>query len=722
MQDRPIEITLYAPPNSQSSPPVRHQTTIEGLLASLCTPPERVAKKGNASAWSPIVYRGERRLNTHAEKICALVYDLDDPEYDYSALGVRLQELDWVYVIHETFTDGCARLVLPLAEDLSPMHYRLARENVAQMLQLQHDPACSDLSRLFYSPSCLPEAKREPAERGGSKLLVPPKLDRVISLAGLKDEVKGLRDKEKREKLLSLIDGTLVLPPGTRNATVHQMMAQLAQLRNAPSEEDLKALLVRVFSRREFADRHMDTWLAEALHSYQRGQDYRSNKDEAKAHIESLFRPEVQTAEGKGWKTTLIYNKDRSGNPLPSVRSDFTNLTTVLAHDAAFAGNLRWNNMSMEVEVTGGPFLGTTPVSLIGEVTRSLQLNPEYQFAPALTTSLVGEAVHAVARQNEYNPVRAYLDALPAWDGTPRLANLLLRYANARGNEEWIKKLTTKFFVSAVARVMEPGCQVDTALILQGGQGGGKTSFVRTMGGEFAVELHLDVHDRDTLMVVHGAWLVELSELASLQKANDESGRSFISRTEDRLRLPYARAAERLKRKCVFIGTTNSDEPLKDPAGHRRFWPVTVGMIDVAGLKLVRDQLWAEALHLYNAKEQWWLTQEETYVAAEEAALYEASDDPIAEEMIFRLNEMSPDRRPTEVTLRYIVSEIFMKMPGDSVAELERKILRSLRKLKWKKTRRQSGGFRNTFYTVPAKHQLATMPEGPASQKKEQKQ
>lgn len=110
-------------------------------------------------------------------------------------------------------------------------------------------------------------------------------------------------------------------------------------------------------------------------------------------------------------------------------------------------------------------------------------------------------------------------------------------------------------------------------------------------------------------------WVVELAELAALNKSDVLKAKKFITETVDQFRPPYGRHTVRRPRQCVIIGTTNDDKYLKDTTGNRRYWPVPVHAIDIAGLRSVRDQLWAEAVQRYRYAEQWWLTDEDTRLA-----------------------------------------------------------------------------------------------------------
>jgi len=92
--------------------------------------------------------------------------------------------------------------------------------------------------------------------------------------------------------------------------------------------------------------------------------------------------------------------------------------------------------------------------------------------------------------------------------------------------------------------------------------------------------------------------------------------KAFMSRTNDRFRPPYGRRPIDQPRQCVFAGTVNDNEYLRDATGGRRWWPVACSEIDIAGLADFRDQLWAEAYHRYLAGEPWWLDTDELVASA----------------------------------------------------------------------------------------------------------
>lgn len=235
--------------------------------------------------------------------------------------------------------------------------------------------------------------------------------------------------------------------------------------------------------------------------------------------------------------------------------------------------------------------------------------------------STISAVVQVVAADNTFHPVRDYLETEVKWDGTPRLHNWLRHYMEAEGPPEYLAAVGTKFLISAVARVMQPGCQADHVMVWESKQGEGKSSAVRILGGEWTTDSLPDLHSTDAALQLAGVWIVELAELAALRRTSEiESTKAFITRRADRYRPPYGRITRDVPRQCVFIASTNESQYLRDPTGNRRFWPVRCGKVDLEALERDRDQLWAEALHLYEAGETWHLTGTDAELAAQQQA------------------------------------------------------------------------------------------------------
>jgi putative DNA primase/helicase len=159
---------------------------------------------------------------------------------------------------------------------------------------------------------------------------------------------------------------------------------------------------------------------------------------------------------------------------------------------------------------------------------------------------------------------------------------------------------------------------MDTVLIIEGLQGIGKSTIAEILASPaWFLDEGLNFADKDSLLALQGRWIVELAEFESLRKAESEQAKLFLSRRTDRFRAPYGRYTEDYLRQCVFIGTGNRAQSLKDSAGNRQYWPVEAVQVDIAGLRADRDQLWAEADQAYLQGEHWWLDKSHEKKAAE---------------------------------------------------------------------------------------------------------
>ena len=218
-----------------------------------------------------------------------------------------------------------------------------------------------------------------------------------------------------------------------------------------------------------------------------------------------------------------------------------------------------------------------------------------------LPTALIHEAVVCVSQYQAYHPVREYLENLE-WDGVERIPTWLNKYTGAI-DSTYTSEVGRIALIGAVQRVFQPGSQMDYMMILEGEQGTGKSTLVRILGGEFYTDIHLNPHDKDTIMYLRGKWIAEVSEMVFVKKVDSEAMKSFLTRVTDRIRLPYDRIERDIPRQSVFIGTINPDNLgyLNDSTGNRRYLPIKTGVIDIFKLRADRDQLWAEAYQMYKS-------------------------------------------------------------------------------------------------------------------------
>jgi predicted P-loop ATPase len=259
----------------------------------------------------------------------------------------------------------------------------------------------------------------------------------------------------------------------------------------------------------------------------------------------------------------------------------------------------------------------------------------------------IGRAVQAVARDNRFHPVRNYFDAL-IWDGTPRIDTWLSKYFHA-ADSEYIRAIGPRWLISSVARIYQPGCQVDHTLVLEGPQGKQKSQALRTLSKNqsWVTDRLSHIGSKDAAIEIAGIQIVELAEMDALTKASSSTSKSYLTRQYDRFRPPYGKHPINLPRQCVFAATINPPAGgyLKDPTGERRFWPVACqSTIDRDALERDRDQLWAEAYARYRAGAKWWLETPELEALATTEQRTRYRSDPwreIVERWIGRRNDVS---------------------------------------------------------------------------------
>ena len=265
--------------------------------------------------------------------------------------------------------------------------------------------------------------------------------------------------------------------------------------------------------------------------------------------------------------------------------------------------------------------------------------------------------------------MRSYLAGLAPWDGVERM-QALTRYLGAEPSEIHVT-FTRLWMISAVARIMKPGCKADHIYALLGSQGKRKSMALRALAGEgfFSDAPFSDVGNKDALMALRGSWIVELEELSRLMGKDAGVFKAFLSRQEDRYRNPYGQIDKIYRREFVFCATDNHEKLLTDLTGNRRFWIVTVsGPLDVDAIAAHRDQLWSEALHHFQKGEPWWLT--DAGLEQEAAALQQAAtlENPW-EDIVARYVNGGEDGTATRVDVVKTTTEIIEKYrEGSGVA------------------------------------------------------
>lgn len=317
----------------------------------------------------------------------------------------------------------------------------------------------------------------------------------------------------------------------------------------------------------------------------------------------------VKPPAAGGWKDQLARTENGS------LIAHMQNVELILGNDERWAGVIGYSVFSSKiVKLRSAPFGGGAgDWADIDDMRVMKWLAQQYNLR--VKASHVIEAVSVVAHDHAFHPVREYLEKLE-WDRVPRIETWLTDVLGVNASE-YSAKVGKRWLISAVARVMRPGCKADSVMILEGGQGAGKSTAMGVLGGEWFMDTPFALGDKDSFQAIRGKWIVELGELDSFNKAESTKAKQFFSASTDTYRESYGRRTNDVPRQCVFVGTTNQEEYLKDATGNRRYWPVFCNKVDLEQLREIRDQLWAEALFCFEAGDIWWVTKDESWMFAE---------------------------------------------------------------------------------------------------------
>ena len=326
------------------------------------------------------------------------------------------------------------------------------------------------------------------------------------------------------------------------------------------------------------------------------------------------------------WLRELDY--DNKGN----LRSTIDNAVIILENDPRIKGKLVYNEFSNRATVVGKlPWSDEEKRDWRDDDDSGVRhfLESSYNLTGA---GKIADAVTIVYQKNKIHPVREYLNSL-TWDGIKRVETLLTDYLGAEDNI-YTRAVIKTHLVAAVARVMRPGCKYDTMLTLTGPQGIGKSTFIRYLAKDWFNDSLDTVKGKEAYEQLQGSWLIEIGELTATKKADIEATKLFLSKTEDIYRVAYGRRTSRFPRQCIFWGTSNDSEFLRDKTGERRYWPVDCGVLPVRksifdDLKGEVDQIWAEAVELYKSGHKLHLEGEEAKEAVRQQKLH-AEESPKA--------------------------------------------------------------------------------------------
>lgn len=286
------------------------------------------------------------------------------------------------------------------------------------------------------------------------------------------------------------------------------------------------------------------------------------------------------------------------------LKNEISNYVQIMRNDERYAG-IKYNDLSGRAEIHSieKGKLKIVPWSDADEARSMMYVESTY--------GLYSKDKHAAAlrilfEERSYNPIIDIVDNIE-WDGKERCKHFLHDWAKVE-DSPYSQEVSRLIFAGGIHRLYAPGTKFDDVPILIGTkQGEGKSSLVRflAINDAYYGEVNL-MEGQQAIEQLRGKWICEISELLALTKAKEqEAAKAYITRQVDSYRKPWDKNVSDLPRRCIMIGTTNSDAPLTDKTGNRRYYPVEVhcnGYDLFDHEQEIREyimQAWAEARELY---------------------------------------------------------------------------------------------------------------------------
>ncbi len=326
--------------------------------------------------------------------------------------------------------------------------------------------------------------------------------------------------------------------------------------------------------------------------------------------------------ENSDWRNDLKRNLTDN-----AVKNTMQNLEIIFRNDLNYSGKIEFNELSQMRTFDRKEWKDVTDNRI------KLHLEKEY----SLVTSINGinQVCSIIADDNSYHPIKEYLNSVQ-WDGISHLKSVFTDFLGATDNI-YTQSVAVITFVGAVARVFEPGVKFDTCTVLVGKQGTGKSKFISkiAVNPEWFTDGVTTFDGKDFYESIQGKWIIELGEGTAFQKSIKERSKQAIASQQDFYRRPYGRNPEQRPRQCVFLGTTNNYDFLKDETGDRRYYPIDVNIanatknIDKDLISEYIAQLWAEALYLYRNDQCIYIRDSQVLALAEQEQRKHFDESPL---------------------------------------------------------------------------------------------
>ncbi|ERI06483.1 virulence-associated E family protein [Aneurinibacillus aneurinilyticus] len=627
--------------------------------------------------------RGGRRKKENIDTRSLITLDVDHADSEFM-FTLELVLGGTAYAVYSTHSHRPNkpkyRLIMPVDRVMSPDEYAAVSRKLAEQIGMDYfDKTTFDVHRLMYLPSCSKDAEPVLNVYEGEPVCVDAVLDEYEDWQDPLQWPRHKGDKLQRKTAERMEDPRAkegVVGAFCRCYSISEAIATFLSDVYEPIDDSLTRYthigstshgglvvydedtfayshhesdpcsgrevnafdLVRLHKFGKLDDRASERTNITKLPSYTAmlafaTQDVKVKRERLAELSEDFADMDVSEGEGEDpdidWISKLKVN-EKTGFPLSTARNAEIILSNgpfkgVLAYDAF--GNtevirkpLPWRDREYKHE-DYEPWLGADD--------RRLEhwLGKTYEFK---SSAIIKNAFTEVAHANKFHPIIEYLEA-QEWDGVERLDSLCIHYLGAE-DSAYVREVTRKMLVAAVKRLYEPGCKFDYMLVLVGPQGAGKSTIIQMLAQRWFSDSLKTFDTKEAGEHLQSAWIFEFGELAGMSKTEVDEIKQFITKRSDKYRVAYDRVITDFPRKCVFFGTTNNWDFLKDPTGNRRFWPVTVDptkrtknmFTELSEYEI--GQIWAEALQAYRNGEGLTLSPEVDKDAARIQGLHMEED------------------------------------------------------------------------------------------------
>lgn len=631
--------------------------------------------------------RGGRRKKENVDTRSLITLDADFADDDF-LFSVELVLGGRAYVVYSTHSHRPNkpkyRLIAPVDRTLSPDEYAAVSRKIAEQIGMHYfDKTTFQVHRLMYFPSCSKDAEPVFEEFDGEPIGADDVLAEyddwqdVMAWPRHPEEKKALRvsatkaqNPREKQGVIGLFCRAFTIEEG-----IETFLADVYSPGSMPNRytyiHGSSANGLEVYPDQELVFSHQDSDPIADGRTYNLFDLVRVHKfghldDRVKEHTPdakkpshlamerwAADRPEVKKLSFEERQADFAemadeFDDDDEGEPEESDWATKLELHHKTGLPLPTAGNI-------ELILMHGPWRGVLGYDAFGnaEVIRKPlpwrgRERPGRDYEPWLgaddkrlqhwfakvhkinSAKAIQNAFTEVVHKNTFHPIRAYLEST-VWDGVPRAERIFSVYLGAP-DTHYVRQVTRKMLLAAVTRLYRPGCKFDQMLVLVGPQGAGKSSLLAKLGREWFSDSLRTFENKEAGEHLQSGWIFEIGELSAMKKTEVEEVKAFLSKTEDRYRVAYDRQVSEFPRKCVFFGTTNTRDFLRDATGNRRFWPIEV---DPERAELshwthltedVVSQIWAEVLCWFKAGETLELDQEAREEAERQQAAHMESD------------------------------------------------------------------------------------------------